>query len=91
MGSSGPARDWHRDRRRATLARMSRTSDRAELSSLRALVVDLGTRVVTVADRYDDTADSAIATDLYAAEQALRNAARSLERALAAMEEPGRA
>lgn len=58
-------------------------SDRAELSTLRAQIDDLVERVVAVADRYDDSPDSAIASDLYAAERALLTTRRSLDRAIA--------
>src|SRR6266508_2834829 len=45
-------------------------SDRAELSTLRSQLEDLTERVVAVASRYDDTSDSAVAGDLFAAERA---------------------
>jgi hypothetical protein len=57
-------------------------SDVAELSTLRTQIADVLERVVVVAERYDDSSDSAIATDLFAAERALFAARRSLERAL---------
>ena len=56
-------------------------SDRAELSTLRSQVEDLTRRVVTVAMRYDNTPDSAIAADLFAVERSLLSARRSLDRA----------
>ena len=56
-------------------------TDVAELSSLRAQLEDLTTRVVAVAERYDETPDSAVATDLFAAERSLRGAVRALDRA----------
>ncbi len=56
-------------------------SDLAELSTLRSQVEDLTRRVVTVAMRYDDTPDSAIAADLFAVERSLLSARRSLDRA----------
>jgi hypothetical protein len=58
------------------------TSDLAEVSSLRAQLEDLTSRVVLVAERYDNTPDSAVAIDLFAAERALLGAVRALERAL---------
>jgi hypothetical protein len=62
---------------------MSASSDIAELSTLRTQVEDLTARVLVVAERYDDTSDSAVATELFAAERALISASRALERALA--------
>ena len=59
-----------------------RASDVAEVSTLRAQIDDLTTRLLEVAERYDDSADSQIATELFAAERALMSARRSLERAL---------
>ncbi|MCZ7525710.1 MAG: hypothetical protein M5U14_04560 [Acidimicrobiia bacterium] len=59
------------------------SGDTAELSSLRSQLDELTTRVETVADRYRDTPDSAIATNLYAAERALVGARRHVDRALA--------
>jgi hypothetical protein len=60
-----------------------RASDVAEVSTLRAQVDDLTARLLEVAERYDDTSDSQVATELFAAERALVSARRSLERALA--------
>ncbi len=62
-------------------------SDRAELSTLRSQLEDLTERVVAVASRYDDTSDSAVAGDLFAAERALFGARRALDRAITALEE----
>lgn len=62
-------------------------ADRAELSTLRAQIDDVLERVVAVAERYDDSPDSAVATDLFAAERALLTARRSLERAIAHLED----
>jgi hypothetical protein len=59
------------------------TSDLAELSTLRAQLEELTGRVVSVAERYDDTPDSAIAGELFAAERLLIGAGRSLDRAIA--------
>jgi hypothetical protein len=61
---------------------MSASSDIAELSPLRAQVDELTARVLAVAERYDDTSDSAIAAELFAAERALIVAKRSLDRAI---------
>lgn len=61
---------------------MSTSSDIAELSTVRAQVGELVERVLEVAERYDDTSDSAIATELFAAERALVSATRTLDRAL---------
>jgi hypothetical protein len=69
---------------------MAVESDRAELSSLRAQVDELARRVTQIAERYDDTSDSLVASDLFAAERALLGARRSLERAEANLAEtPG--
>jgi hypothetical protein len=59
------------------------SSDRAELSTLRAQVEDLTRRVVAVAHHYDDTPDSAVAADLFASERSLVAARRQLDRAIA--------
>jgi hypothetical protein len=56
------------------------TSDFAELSSLRAQLDELTTRVVSVGDRYRDTPDSAISAELDQAERALLGASRALDR-----------
>ena len=66
---------------------MPASSDRAELSTLRSQLEELARRAMTVADRYDDTPDSQIASDLYAAERTLLNARRSLDRAIAALDD----
>jgi hypothetical protein len=57
------------------------TSDLAELSTLRAQLEELTARVVSVAERYDETPDSAVAADLFAVERSLLGAGRSLGRA----------
>jgi hypothetical protein len=62
------------------------TSDLAELSTLRAQIDDVVERLVKTAERYDDTSDSAVASDLFAAERALLIARRSLDRAIALLE-----
>ncbi|HEX6311910.1 MAG TPA: hypothetical protein VF152_09800 [Acidimicrobiia bacterium] len=63
------------------------SSDRAELTTLRAQLEDLTERAVTVAGRYGDTPDSAVAADLYTAERSLFAARRALDRAIAALDE----
>jgi hypothetical protein len=60
---------------------VSATSEFAELSSLKAQLEDLTARVVAVGDRYRDTDDSAISSELDQAERALLGAYRSLDRA----------
>jgi hypothetical protein len=59
------------------------TSDLAELSTLRASLAERTARLVSVAERYDETPDSAVAADLFAAERALLGAGRALDRAMA--------
>lgn len=66
---------------------MTTTSDRAELSTLRSQVEDLIGRVTPIAERYGEGSDSAVASDLFAAERALVNAARSFEQAIAHLDE----
>ena len=61
---------------------MSASSDFAELSSLNAQLQELTTRVVAVADRYRDTDDSAVASEIDQAERGLIGASRSLDRAI---------
>jgi hypothetical protein len=62
---------------------VSDDSDLAELSTLRAQLDDLVERVTVVASRYEETADSAVADDLFATERSLLAARRTLERASA--------
>ena len=64
---------------------MSTASDLAELSTLRTQLEELTGRVVTLAHHYDDTPDSAVAADLFAAERALVTARRALERAVTSL------
>ena len=61
---------------------MSASSDFAELSSLNAQLQELTARVVAVADRYRDTDDSAVASEIDQAERGLIGASRSLDRAI---------
>lgn len=62
---------------------VSTESDLAELSTVRAQVEELARRVTAVAEHYDDTPDSAVAADLFAAERSLVAARRQLDRAAA--------
>jgi hypothetical protein len=64
---------------------VSASSDLAELSTLRSQLEDLARRVEAVADRYEDTADSQIASDLYAAERTLISARRAVDKAISAL------
>ncbi|MDQ3943964.1 MAG: hypothetical protein M3357_02170 [Actinomycetota bacterium] len=66
---------------------MNAESDLAELSSLRAQLDELAGRVEAVALRYEETPDSAVASDLFEAERALRSAGRIIERALGTLGE----
>jgi hypothetical protein len=56
-------------------------SDLAEISTVRSQVEELIRRVVAVAEHYDDSPDSAVASDLFAAERSLVSARRQLDRA----------
>jgi len=60
---------------------MTAASDLALLSSLVTQVDDLARRVTELAERYGVTPDSAVASELFAAERALSTARRTLERA----------
>jgi hypothetical protein len=60
---------------------MATGSAHAELSTLRSQLEELTARVVAVADRYRDTPDSAITSELDAAERGLLTANRAIERA----------
>ncbi len=64
---------------------MSASSDLAELSTVRSQLEDLAQRVEAVADRYENTADSQIASDLYAAERTLVSARRAVDKAIGAL------
>ena len=66
---------------------MRAESDLAELSSLRSQLEELSRRVESVALRYEETPDSAVASDLFEAERALRSANRIIERALGTLGE----
>jgi hypothetical protein len=64
---------------------VSASSDLAELSTVRSQLEDLARRVEAVADRYEDTADSQIASDLYAAERTLVSTRRAVDKAIGAL------
>jgi hypothetical protein len=66
---------------------MSSASDLAELSSVRSQLEELAKRVETIAIRYRETPDSAVAVDLFETERALVSAGRVLDRALTALAE----
>ena len=66
---------------------MTSPSDRAELSTLRAQVEDLLERITPLAERYGESPDSAVATDLFAGERALRSAGRAFDKAIAHLDE----
>jgi hypothetical protein len=66
------------------------SSDLAELSTVRAQLEELARRVVAVADRYGDTPDSQIASDLYAAERTLVSARRAVDKAIAVLDDLAR-
>jgi FixJ family two-component response regulator len=75
---------------RVKAAVMSASSDRAELSTLRSQLEELARRVEAVADRYADTADSQIASDLYAAERTMISARRAVDKAIGALDDLAR-
>jgi hypothetical protein len=66
------------------------SSDLAELTTLRSQLEDLARRVEAVAERYQDTSDSQVATDLFSAERMLVGARRSVDKAIAALEDLAR-
>jgi hypothetical protein len=69
---------------------VSTSSDLATLSSIQTQVDELSRRVTDLAERYGDTPDSAIASELFATERALATARRSLDRASALLDQlPG--
>ena len=69
---------------------MPAASDLAELSTVRSQLEELARRVEAVADRYDDTADSQIASDLYTAERTLISARRAVDKAITALDDLAR-
>ncbi len=64
---------------------MPNPADLAELSTIGSQIAELTTRVVKVAESYEKTPDSAIASDLFGAERFLVNARRALDRASSAL------
>jgi hypothetical protein len=66
------------------------SSDLAELTTLRSQLQDLARRVEAVAERYQETSDSQVATDLFSAERMLAGARRSVDKAIAALEDLAR-
>ena len=79
-----PLAHWHRRTRRVQgsgVVSPAQDSDLAEISTLRAQVDEVTRRVLAVASHYDDTPDSAVAADLFAAERSLTAARRQLDRA----------
>jgi hypothetical protein len=62
------------------------SSDLAVLSSVGAQIDDLAQRTTEMAERYGETPDSAIATELFGAERALLAARRALDRAASFLE-----
>ncbi len=60
---------------------MPTNNDIAELSTVRSQLEELTDRVVAVADRYRDTADSVIAADLDQAERSMIAASRAIQHA----------
>ncbi len=73
-----------------TLPRVSTSSDLAALSSIQTQVDELSRRVTDLAERYGDTPDSAVASELFSTERALATARRSLDRASALLDQlPG--
>jgi hypothetical protein len=69
---------------------MPASSDLAELSTVRSQLEELARRVEAVGDRYEDTADSQIASDLYVAERSLISARRAVDKAIAALDDLAR-
>jgi hypothetical protein len=61
-------------------------SDTALLSSIVAQIEELTRRVTELAEAYGSTPDSAIASEMFAAERALVTSRRALERAARFME-----
>ena len=68
---------------------MSTTSDLAALSSIAAQIDELTRRVTDLAERYGESPDSAVATELFSSERALTSARRSLDRATTLMDQLG--
>lgn len=68
---------------------MSTSSDLATLSSIQTQVDELSRRVTELAERYGETPDSAVASELFSTERALATARRSLDRAAALLDQLG--
>jgi hypothetical protein len=66
---------------------VSTSSDLATLSSIQTQVDELSRRVTDLAERYGDTPDSAVASELFATERALATARRTLDRASALLDQ----
>jgi len=66
---------------------MSTQGDLATLSSIVSQVDDLGRRITEMAERYGETPDSAVATELFATERALASARRTLDRAMGLLDQ----
>ena len=66
---------------------MAAASDHAELSTLRSALEESTRRLVTVADWYRDSEDSAVAGDLDSAERGLITARCALYRALRSLDQ----
>jgi hypothetical protein len=79
-----------RNQARERLGAVPASSDLAELSTVRSQLEDLARRVEAVADRYEDTPDSQIASDLYAAERTMVSARRAVDKAIAALDDLAR-
>jgi hypothetical protein len=60
---------------------MSSASDLATISSIVTQIDELTRRITEIAERYGETPDSAVASELFATERALTTARRSLDRA----------
>jgi hypothetical protein len=60
---------------------MNASSDLAVLSSIAAQVDELNRRITALAERYGQTPDSAVASELFSTERAFATARRSLDRA----------
>jgi hypothetical protein len=68
---------------------VSTASDLAALSSIAAQIDELTRRVTDLAERYGESPDSAVATELFSSERALTSARRSLDRATTLMDQRG--
>jgi hypothetical protein len=66
---------------------VSIVSERAELSSVRSQLEEVTRRIVVVGDRYRNTENSALTSELDQAERTLLGARRALDRALGTLAE----